>query len=109
MNEWPELDALVQELREANEERWKTAEELRQQLQALQPHVEVLSRQFEDLQVDAHLRLLNERMLAGLGSVELVHAGTGIEFLAALVWPAHVHPAETAHESSTGEVYRIEV
>src|SRR6476469_9128197 len=109
MDEWPELDALVEELHKAHEERWRTAQDLRQQLAMLQPHVEVLSRQFEELQVEAHLRLINERILAGLGSVELVHAGTGIEYLGALVWPAHVHPAEGEAQPSVGEVCRIEV
>jgi TolA-binding protein len=109
MNDWPELDALVEELRNAQAERWNRIQELRQQLQGLQPHLEVLRRQFEDLQIDAHLRALNDQMLAGLGSVELVSAGTGIEYLAALVWPAHVHPHAAEEEADEGVLYRIEV
>ena len=110
MDDWPELDALVEELQQANEERWKTAQDLRQQLQMLQPSKSRCYRaSLKALQVDAHLRLLNERLLAGLGSVELIHAGTGIEYVAALVWPAHVHPGERAGEPEVGEVCRIEV
>ncbi len=109
MDDWPELDALIQELREANEERWRRTDELRQQLAGLQPQLEVISRQFQDLRIDEHLRSINDRMLGGLGSVEIVQGGVGIEYAAALVWPGHVHPQGEADDSAQESMYRIEV
>ena len=109
MDDWPELDALIQELREANEERWRRTDDLRQQLAGLQPQLEVISRQFQDLRIDEHLRAINDRMLGGLGSVEIVQGGVGIEYAAALVWPGHVHPQDEANESVQESMYRIEV
>jgi hypothetical protein len=109
MNDWPELDAVYAELRQANEERWRRTDELRQQLAELQPQIDVISRQFVDLRVDEHLRSINDRLLAGLGSVEVVYGGVGIEYAAALVWPGHAHPIEEIDGPSEDSMYRIDV
>jgi hypothetical protein len=108
MDDWAELDALVEELRQEDVERWHQLDELRIQLGTLQPISEVITRQFSELQVDAHLGAINDRLLGGFGSVEVVHSGAGIEYAAALVWPAHVGP-HAPPEESEGGVYRIEV
>jgi hypothetical protein len=109
MNDWPELDALVQELQQANEERWRKTDELRQQISGLQTQLGVITQQFEALQVDGHLRALNDRLLGGLGSIEIVHGGVGIEYAAALVWPGHVHPRSDDEQPVEESMYRIEV
>jgi hypothetical protein len=109
MNDWPELDALYEELRQANEEHWKRTQELREQLSSLQPHLEVIASQFQELQVDEHLRAINDRLLGGLGSVEIVHGGVGIEYAAALVWPGHVHPQAEGQQTAPEDIYRIDV
>jgi hypothetical protein len=109
MDDWPELDELIQELQQANEERWQRTQELRQQLDGLQPQLELVELQFRALQVDEHLRLLNERALGGLGNVEVVHGGVGIEYAAALVWPPHIHPGVDGGQPDEEGVYRIDV
>lgn len=109
MNDWPELDALCEELRQANEEQWKRTEELRQQLNSLQPHLDLIAQQFHDLQVDEHLRALNDRLLGGLGSVEIIHGGVGIEYAAGLLWPGHVHPQAEDEDAAAEDMYRIDV
>src|SRR5712692_7412077 len=109
MDDWPELEALIQELQQANEDRWRRTQELRQQLDGLQPHLELIEQQFRALQVDEHLRLLNDRALGGLGSVEIVHGGVGIEYAAALVWPPHVHPQVEGEQTDEECLFRIDV
>jgi hypothetical protein len=108
MDDWSELDDLVNELRQQHEERWQRLDDLRQQFSALQPHVDVIGRQVSDLAVDDHLHAVNQRLLGGLGSVETVRSGAGVEYIAALLWPAHIAP--TAAPDAPGDgVYRIEV
>jgi hypothetical protein len=109
MEDWTELEELAGELRQQDEERWKQLDELRQQFEALQPHVEVIKRQFSELEVDAHLHALNQRLLGGLGSVEMIHSGAGLEYIAALVWPAHVSPQAAPEGAAAEGAYRIEV
>jgi hypothetical protein len=109
MSDWPELDALYEELRRENEERWRRTDELRQRLAELQPQIDIISHQFSDLQVDQHLRSINDRLLAGLGSVEVVYGGVGIEYAAALVWPGHAHSQAVGDEAADEAMYRIDV
>lgn len=108
MDDWSELEELVNDLEQRYEERWRQLAELRQQMAALQSHLEIIRRQFDELEVDAHLQALNQKLLGGLGSVEMIHSGAGIEYIAALVWPAHIVPQDIQDASEDG-VYRIEV
>jgi len=108
--DWPELAELIARIEEAGADGWQRASQVRAQAAGLAPHVEGLAQQFVDLGVDAHLRQLNERLLAGLGSVELIVGGMGVEWVAALVWPADIHPQPPPSEVEEGEgLYRIEV
>ncbi|MGI8550870.1 MAG: hypothetical protein ACR2PL_08810, partial [Dehalococcoidia bacterium] len=105
MLDWPELDALFGELREQNEERWKQAEELREQFGRLGPQFETVGRQWDELQVRNLLQTLNERLLGGLGTLELVQSGGGIEFIAGLLWPPSIDPRAADEELSRDGVY----
>lgn len=107
--EWPELDALLEEMQAEDAERWQAAQELRKHFEQLQPQIQVVAQQYETLQVQASLQALNDRLLSGMGTVELVHSGVGIEFIASLVWPAYVDPRGAAEESAKEGLYRIEV
>jgi hypothetical protein len=109
MDNWPELDALYEELRRENEEHWRRTDELRQKLAELQPQIDIISQQFGDLQVDQHLRSINDRLLAGLGSVEVIYGGVGIEYAAALVWPGHAQTQAEGDDSADEAMYRIDV
>lgn len=108
MMEWPELDALVDEIRVGNEERWRQTQELHEQLGQIQAQLEVVGRQYDELQVRQLLQEINERLLGGLGTLESMHGGKGLEFVAALVWPQHCDPRSMAAEQPDG-VYRINV
>jgi len=108
--DWPELAELIARIEEGAAEGWQRASQVRAQAAGLAPHVVGLAQQFVDLGVDVHLRQLNERLLGGLGSVELVEGGMGVERIAALVWPADIHPQPASSEAEQGEgLYRIEV
>jgi hypothetical protein len=109
VDDWAELEQLIEELRSANQERWTLMETTRQQLAGLQPHLDVISRQYEALEIERHLREMNERLLGGLGNVEVVQSGMGIEFIAALIWPASLGPAEADNSPEEGTICRIEV
>jgi hypothetical protein len=108
IDDWQELEGLVEELRSAREESWQRAEQLRQQMSSLQPHLEIIARQYEDLGVAAHLGRLNEKLLAGMGSVEVIESGLGFERVAALVWPAQIDPRDRDGSESDG-YFRIEI
>lgn len=108
MTDWPELDTLVEELRAQNEERWRQTQELHEQLSQIQAQLEVVGRQYDELQVRELLQEINERLLGGLGTLESMHGGKGLEFVAALVWPLHCDPRSIPAELGDG-VYRINV
>ena len=109
MIEWPELDALLEELRADNDERWQAAQELRKQFEQLQTQLQVLAQQYDALHVHDALQALNDRLLSGMGTIEMVQSGVGIEYVAALVWPASFDPRVSADESTRQGLYRIEV
>jgi hypothetical protein len=109
MIEWPELDALVEELRAQHEERWRGMEELRTQLEQLQTQLQLVVQQVELLQVRETLRLLNERLLGGMGWIEMIESGAGIEYTAALIWPSVADPRAPAGEPDKQGMYRIDV
>jgi hypothetical protein len=109
VDNWAELELLIEELRSANQERWTRMEAMRLQLAGLQPHLDVISRQYEALEIERHLREMNDRLLGGLGNVEVVHSGMGIEFIAALIWPASLGPAEADDGPEESAICRIEV
>ena len=107
--DWPELDALLDELRAGNDERWQEAQELRKQFEQLQSRLQVLAEQYTGLQVHETLQMLNDRLLSGMGTIEMVHSGVGIEYIAALVWPAYFDPRASGDDASKEGLYRIDV
>jgi hypothetical protein len=107
-DDWHELDLLVEELRAVHGESWQRTEQLRQQMSGLQPHLEIIAQQYEELAVASHLTTLNERLLAGMGSVELIESGMGFEHVAALVWPSQLDPRDLGGRDKEG-YFRIEV
>lgn len=109
VEEWPELTELVEQVRSDNAEGWQRTERLRQELGGLQPHLELIAAQFAELDIEGHLRLLNERLLAGMGNLESIHSGMGIERVAALAWPVDFHPQQTGEETARSGMFRIEV
>ena len=109
LEEWPELTELVEQVRTENGEGWQRTERLRQELGGLQPHLELVARQAAELDVEGHLRLLNEHLLAGLGNLESFHSGMGIERVTALAWPADLHPQPAGDQVTESGTYRIEV
>lgn len=108
MADWPELDALAQEIREQNDARWQQTDTLRRHFQELRGQHGLAADQFASLKVQELLEVINEQVLAGLGTVEVVQSGAGMEVLAALAWPAFCDP-RVSEESSDAGVYRIEV
>ena len=108
-DEWPELAELVAQIEGLESEGWKRSAEVRTQTSGLALHIASLAQCFADLEVDTHLRLLNDKLLGGLGSVELIQGGMGVERIAALVWPSDIHPQPPTGEEQAEGVYRIEV
>jgi hypothetical protein len=101
---------LVAQIREENSVGWQRSMAVRAQASALQAHIELIAGQYDALQIENCLRDLNQELLAGLGNVELVHAGMGLERVAALTWPADIHPRASAEtERPEDGVYRVEI
>ena len=107
--DWPELAQLVSEIIELDAEGWRRSSEVRSQANSLSLHVAAVEQCFTELDIGSHLRILNERLLAGVGSVELVEGGMGIERIASLVWPSEIHPQPTPGSEQAAGMYRIEV
>ncbi len=100
--EWPELAQLASELENLGAVGWRRSSEVRSQADGLLLHIAAVEQCFGELEISAHLRLLNEHLLAGVGSVELVEGGMGVEReIASLVGL----PRSTA--SPAGEVRRL--
>ena len=106
--EWPELDTLAAELREQSHEGWQQVDELRSQFEPLNAQKDLIASQCVELRVRELLQSINTRILGGLGTLEIVQAGAGLELIHGLVWSPHIDPRRHADEAE-GTVYRIDV
>jgi hypothetical protein len=109
IDDWAELEALIVELREANE-RWRnTNETLQKQLESFREVTEQIEQHFDGLAVYDSLLTLSSRVLNDAARVHTGRLNYGLTLSAAMVWYAMDDPRLELADASPEGSYTIEV